>query len=55
MAVDEVVAVIAEHAARGVPVLFSSHQLEVVERLCDDLVIIADGKVLEDKKCPRSC
>ncbi len=36
---------IAEHAARGVPVLFSSHQLDVVERLCDDLVIIADGKV----------
>jgi ABC-2 type transport system ATP-binding protein len=45
LAVDEVVAVIAEHAARGVPVLFSSHQLEVVERLCDDLVIIADGRV----------
>lgn len=45
MAVDEVVAVIAEHAARGVPVLFSSHQLDVVERLCDDLVIIADGTV----------
>ena len=45
LAVDEVVTVIAEHAARGVPVLFSSHQLEVVERLCDDLVIIANGKV----------
>jgi ABC-2 type transport system ATP-binding protein len=45
MAVDEVVTVIAEHAARGVPVLFSSHQLDVVERLCDDLVIIANGKV----------
>jgi len=45
LAVDEVVAVIAEHAARGVPVLFSSHQLDVVERLCDDLVIIADGRV----------
>ena len=45
LAVDEVVAVIAEHAARGVPVLFSSHQLDVVERLCDDLVIIADGQV----------
>ncbi|MCU1409486.1 MAG: transporter related [Rhodoglobus sp.] len=45
LAVDEVVAVIAEHAARGVPVLFSSHQLEVVERLCDDLVIIANGEV----------
>jgi ABC-2 type transport system ATP-binding protein len=45
LAVDEVVTVIAEHAARGVPVLFSSHQLDVVERLCDDLVIIADGTV----------
>ncbi|MBO0983783.1 ABC transporter ATP-binding protein [Rathayibacter sp. SD072] len=45
LAVDEVVAVIAEHAARGVPVLFSSHQLDVVERLCDDLVIIAGGRV----------
>ena len=45
LAVDEVVTVIAEHAARGVPVLFSSHQLDVVERLCDDLVIIANGQV----------
>lgn len=45
LAVDEVVAVIAEHAAREVPVLFSSHQLDVVERLCDDLVIIADGRI----------
>ncbi|MBX3093539.1 MAG: ATP-binding cassette domain-containing protein [Cryobacterium sp.] len=45
LAVDEVVSVIAEHSARDVPVLFSSHQLDVVERLCDDLVIIADGKV----------
>lgn len=45
LAVDVVVSAIAEHAARGVPVLFSSHQLEVVERLCDDLVIIADGRI----------
>ncbi|PWD50387.1 ABC transporter ATP-binding protein [Serinibacter arcticus] len=45
LAVDEVVAVIGEHAARGIPVLFSSHQLEVVERLCDDLVIIAGGQI----------
>ena len=45
LAVDEVVTVIAEHAARGIPVLFSSHQLEVVERLCDDLVIIAGGQI----------
>lgn len=45
LAVDEVVSVIAEHAARDVPVLFSSHQLDVVERLCDDVVIIANGQV----------
>ncbi|MCL2089938.1 MAG: ATP-binding cassette domain-containing protein [Micrococcales bacterium] len=45
IAVDVVVSVLAEHARRGVPVLFSSHQLDLVERLCDDLVIIAGGKV----------
>jgi len=45
MAVDLVQNVLKEHAARGVPVLFSSHQLDVVERLCDDLVIIADGRI----------
>jgi len=45
MAVDVVVGVLAERAARGVPVLFSSHQLDVVERLCDDLVIIAGGRI----------
>jgi ABC-2 type transport system ATP-binding protein len=26
-------------------VLFSSHQLDVVERLCDDVVVIAGGKI----------
>ena len=26
--------------------LFSSHQLELVERLCDDIVIIGGGRVL---------
>jgi len=45
LAVDVVVQVLRERAASGVPVLFSSHQLEVVERLCDDLVIIADGTI----------
>lgn len=45
VAVDVVVGVLRERAARGVPVLFSSHQLDVVERLCDDLVIIADGAI----------
>ena len=45
LAVDVVVQVLRERAAAGVPVLFSSHQLDVVERLCDDLVIIADGTI----------
>ncbi|MBQ1073855.1 ATP-binding cassette domain-containing protein [Micromonospora sp. C31] len=45
LAVDTVVAVLRERAAAGAPVLFSSHQLDVVERLCDDLVIIADGVI----------
>ena len=45
LAVDVVVGVLRDRAAAGVPVLFSSHQLDVVERLCDDLVIIADGTI----------
>jgi ABC-2 type transport system ATP-binding protein len=45
IAVDTVLAVLREQAAAGVPVLFSSHQLAVVERLCDDLVIISNGAI----------
>jgi ABC-2 type transport system ATP-binding protein len=45
MAVDTVVGVLSDYAAAGIPVLFSSHQLDIVERLCDDLVIIAGGQI----------
>ncbi|PVW01999.1 ABC transporter ATP-binding protein [Microbacterium sp. Gd 4-13] len=45
LAVDVVAGVLQERAAAGTAMLFSSHQLDVVERLCDDLVIIADGTV----------
>lgn len=45
MAVETVQAVLADVAATGAPVLFSSHQLDIVERLCDDLVIIASGRI----------
>lgn len=45
LAVDVVLTVLRDRAAAGAPVLFSSHQLDVVERLCDDLVIIADGTI----------
>jgi len=45
MAVEMMLGVLRDVASSGAPVLFSSHQLDVVERLCDDLVIIADGRV----------
>lgn len=46
IAVEVVLDALRERAAAGVPVLFSSHQLDVVERLCDELVIIADGRIV---------
>ena len=45
LAVEVVMSVLAGYAAQGAPVLFSSHQLDIVERLCDDLVIIAEGEI----------
>jgi len=45
LAVDVVAGVLQARAAQGTAVLFSSHQLDVVERLCDDLVIIAGGTI----------
>ncbi len=47
-AVDGMVNLLREHTARGVPVLFSSHQLDLVERLCERLVILKDGQVVAD-------
>jgi len=45
IAVEVVLNVLKDYAAQGAPVLFSSHQLDIVERLCDDLVVIADGQI----------
>ncbi|MDR2997268.1 MAG: ATP-binding cassette domain-containing protein [Microbacterium sp.] len=45
LAVDVVAGVLQSRAAQGAAILFSSHQLDVVERLCDDLVIIAGGTI----------
>ncbi len=45
-AVDEMFALLTEFTGRGVPVLFSSHQLELVERLCHRIVILRRGAVL---------
>ncbi|WP_211289373.1 ABC transporter ATP-binding protein [Luteimicrobium subarcticum] len=43
VAVDVMSGVLRERAEAGVPVIFSSHQLELVERLCDRVGIIRDG------------
>ena len=37
--------VLREKAASGVPVIFSSHQLDLVQRLCDRVGIIAAGSM----------
>ncbi len=46
LAVDTMAEQLRARADEGVPVLFSSHQLELVERLCDDVVIIDHGRVV---------
>lgn len=45
VAVDVMSEVLAEKAATGVPVIFSSHQLDLVQRLCDRVGIIAGGRM----------
>ena len=39
--------VLAERAQRGATVVFSSHQLDLVEDLCEDVVIIHQGRVVQ--------
>ena len=35
-----------EHAKKGKTVLFSTHVLEVAEKLCDEIIILTKGKVI---------
>jgi ABC-2 type transport system ATP-binding protein len=44
--VDDMSAILAERAAAGVTVLFSSHQLDLVENLCEAVAIIHRGRVV---------
>ena len=53
VAVDVMSQVLLERAAAGVPTLFSSHQLDVVERLCDRVVIIRSGRLVADGTVPE--
>jgi ABC-2 type transport system ATP-binding protein len=45
-AMDSMSALLAEIARNGAAVLFSSHQLDVVEHLCEDVVVIDSGHVV---------
>ncbi|MEU1347381.1 ATP-binding cassette domain-containing protein [Streptomyces sp. NPDC005776] len=44
IAVDTMSDVLRDKAAQGVPVLFSSHQLDLVEQLCDRVSIVRAGR-----------
>ncbi|HZG91748.1 MAG TPA: ATP-binding cassette domain-containing protein [Pseudonocardia sp.] len=45
-AVEVMSSVLRDKADAGVPVIFSSHQLELVERLCDRIGIISAGRMV---------
>lgn len=47
VAVDVMSGVLSEKASQGVPVIFSSHQLELVERLCHRVGIVVRGHMQE--------
>ena len=44
--VDSLADALLEQCRQGVPVVFSSHQLDLVERLCDSVGILADGRMV---------
>lgn len=45
VAVDVMSEVLRERCAAGLPVIFSSHQLDLVQRLCDRVGIISQGRM----------
>ncbi|MGI8716040.1 MAG: ABC transporter ATP-binding protein [Solirubrobacteraceae bacterium] len=44
--IDDLSAVLAERAHNGATVLFSSHQLDLVEHLCEAVAIVDDGRLV---------
>jgi ABC-2 type transport system ATP-binding protein len=44
--VDSLAEALLDQCRRGVPVVFSSHQLDLVERLCDSVGILARGHIV---------
>ena len=37
-----------DYATKGHTVIFSSHNLDVVEKLCDRVIIISEGSLVKD-------
>ena len=48
VAVNVMSDLLRERAARGVPVIFSSHQLDLVQRLCDQVGIVTQGRMVAE-------
>ncbi|MEU6550269.1 ATP-binding cassette domain-containing protein [Streptomyces sp. NPDC046915] len=48
VAVDAMADVLLQRARDGVPVVFSSHQLDLVERLCDRVGILRGGRLVAE-------
>ena len=46
LAITNMSALLTDVAAAGTTVLFSSHQLDLVEHLCEDVVIIDHGHIV---------
>ncbi|MFI7445499.1 ABC transporter ATP-binding protein [Nonomuraea indica] len=46
LAVETLATALQERCRGGVPVIFSSHQLDLVERLCDSVGIVASGRMV---------
>lgn len=53
LAVDAMSAALRQQADAGIPVLFSSHQLERVEKLCDRVGILSDGRLVACGSIPE--
>jgi ABC-2 type transport system ATP-binding protein len=46
MGADAMADVLRDRAATGAAVVFSSHQLDLVEDLCEDVAVIAEGRIV---------
>ncbi len=53
LGIEAMSALLVEQSQKGVAILFSSHQLDLVEDICEDVVIIDRGRVVLDGEVDR--